>query len=162
MRQKANRGAVEIRKVTYIKYVRREKCFVQHLHCHAAFGHELVYADYGQVDVMLDDKVFLLNTGDCILIRSGTKHMFAGKEERPFSYLNAMFRGTVDESIYGTVIPVTENVRRVLEQLRSETKNTSDTFLKEELVRCRFTELILQLLRSRMRKEPAKESAENV
>lgn len=160
MRQNADRKTAEIRKVTYVKYVRREKSFVQKLHCHAAFGHELVYVDYGQVDVLLDDKVFLLNTGDCILIRGGTKHMFTGKKERPFSYLNAMFRGTIDESLYGTVLPVSRNVRRVLEQLKTETENESDNFLKEELVRCRFTELILQLLRSCMRKAPAAETGE--
>lgn len=138
----------EIRKVSYVKYVRREKSFIQKLHHHAVFGHELVYVDYGQVDVILNQETVTLMTGDCILIRGGTPHIFTGRCAVPFSYLNAMFRGTVDDSLFGRVIPVNQQIRRCLEQLRSESDTEHDIFLKEELILCHFTELILHLRRS--------------
>ena len=142
-----------IRRVSYIKYVRRRKDFMQLPHRHAAFGHELVYVDYGRMDIMLEKRKLQLNPGECILIRGGTTHAFSGGNEMPFSYLNAMFRGTIDDSLYGNIIPVDRGIRHCMEQLKAET--AIEAFLKDELVLCRFTELILLLLRFTLMKGTA-------
>ena len=68
---------VEIRYVSYIKYVRRKRDYVQRSHRHAVFGHEFVYVDYGEVNVTIGKETFLLKAGDAILIKGGTWHTHA-------------------------------------------------------------------------------------
>lgn len=152
MKMKNSQKGTDIRRVLYIKYVRREKSFIQELHRHAVFGHELVYVDYGQVDVTMNQDTITLKTGECVLIRGGTEHTFTGKRTMPFSYLNAMFRGTIEGALYGKVLPVNQFVRKCLEQLKVDSETESCVFLKDELILCHFTELILQILRYSMMK----------
>lgn len=148
---------VEIRYVSYIKYVRRKRDYVQRSHRHAVFGHEFVYVDYGEVNVTIGKETFLLKAGDAILIKGGTWHTYAGNSSMPFSYFNSMFRGKVPAELFGRIIPVDQPSRTVLERLKNDHELPS--LLLEELVISHLTELLLLFSRSVLLRKVQSEKA---
>ena len=81
-----------IRRITYISHVNKKRGYSHCDHVHYRYGHEIIYLDYGRMDITLDGKMFRLNAGEIIFIKGGVHHSFKGRDELPFDYLNAMFR----------------------------------------------------------------------
>lgn len=151
MNLKHIKKTIEVRYVSYIKYVRRGRDFIQPSHRHAVYAHEFIYVDYGEINVQIGNDSYLLKAGDAILIRGGCAHTFYGNEETPFSYFNSMFRGKVPDILFSKVIPVDQTARYAIERFINDQQQPS--VLLEELICCHLTEIFVLFHRSLLLKE---------
>ena len=134
-----------IRRITYISHINKKREYSHCDHVHAAYGHEIIYLDYGQMDITLNGKMLRLNTGEILLIKGGVHHSFKGRDELPFDYLNVMFRGTLPEHLFNAPLPVDRKMREILLQLKHESEFQEDGFL--EMAGSLLTELAVLLIR---------------
>ena len=134
-----------IRRITYISHVNKKRGYSHCDHVHYRYGHEIIYLDYGRMDITLDGKMFRLNAGEIIFIKGGVHHSFKGRDELPFDYLNAMFRGTLPERLFNKPLPVDRKMWDILLQLKHESEFQEDGFL--EMSGSLLTELAVLLIR---------------
>ena len=91
-----------IRRVTSMEHVgKRRNQAVPH-HAHASYGHEIIYLDYGRLQLRLDHRKIELEPGEIIFIHGGVSHTFSGVSGLPFHYMNVMFRGNLPEDFFQT------------------------------------------------------------
>ncbi len=138
---------VLIRRVTNMEHVGKKRNDVVSHHAHASYGHELIYLDYGRLQLKLDGKAFELEPGQIIFIHGGVTHTFSGISGVPFHYMNVMFRGTLPEDFFQTPIPVDKPSRKLIEMLRMEEVCQGAYF--KEMIGVLLTELLIRLLRNR-------------
>ena len=134
-----------VRRISYVTHIGKKRNASQRLHAHAWYGHEMIYVDYGRIDLILDGKEVILNPGECIFIRGGTPHSFKGEDNMPFNYLNIMFRGTLPDNFFEHVFIVDRKLRKLIEEIRTETLR--ETFLVKEILGVLFTELVIRFMR---------------
>lgn len=137
-----------IRRITTINHWNMKRGYSHCNHAHASYGHEIIYLDYGQMDIVLDRKMLRLNAGEILLIRGGVHHSFKGRDEMPFDYLNIMFRGTLPEQLFNTPWQVERKMREILLQLKHESEFQETGFL--EMTGSLLTELMVLLIRQRV------------
>lgn len=136
-----------IRRVTSMEHVgKRRNQAVAH-HAHASYGHEIIYLDYGRLQLMLDHRKIELEPGEIIFIHGGVSHTFSGISGVPFHYMNVMFRGNLPEDFFQTPMSVDKHSRRLIEMLRLEEVCQGPYF--KEMIGILLTELLIRLLRNR-------------
>ena len=134
-----------IRRITSINHWNMKRGYSHVNHAHASYGHEIIYLDYGKMNILLNGKILWLNTGEILLIRGGAYHSFKGHDEMPFDYLNIMFRGTLPEQLFNTPWQVDRRMREILLQLKHESEFQESGFL--EMAGSLLTELAVLLIR---------------
>jgi len=134
-----------IRRVSSIDHHKMKRGFIQHSHAHASYGHEIIYLDYGSLNLMLDGQPVKLNTGEIIFIRGKVFHTFQGENNIPFDYLNVMFRGTLPDFMFNRSFPVTRRMRELLLLLKQEAECRPENYL--EMMGSLLTELVILLIR---------------
>lgn len=138
---------VLIRRVTNIEHVGKRRDYVQAIHTHASFGHEIIYLDYGRLQLQLNHRKIELEPGEIIFIRGGVSHTFSGISGVPFHYMNVMFRGDLPEDFFQTPMSVDKQSRKLIEMLRMEEVCQGPYF--KEMIGTLLTELLIRLLRNR-------------
>lgn len=143
-----------VRKIVSISHKGKKRDFHIAAHKHAWYGHEMIYVDYGNVRMRIDDDEFILKSGECVFIPGGAEHSFSGVEGSHFDYLNVMYRGRVHESIFRKSLHVNRNCLELMERLKKETSHKIP-FCKQ-IVGCYFTELIIHFIRQEIASLPGK------
>lgn len=134
-----------IRRISYVTHIGRKRNAPQELHTHAWYGHEMLYVDYGRIDLMLDGKEVILSPGECLFIRGGVPHSFKGEDNMPFNYLNIMFRGSLPDNFFSHVFNVDRKLRLLFEELRAE--SLCEKKFGKNMIGVLLTELVIRLLR---------------
>jgi AraC-like DNA-binding protein len=134
-----------VKKIFLVTHKGKKRGFFHALHTHGPTYHEIIYVDYGKLNLLMDDRKIILNPGECILIRGGTKHSFAGESGAPFDYLNIEFAGNVPQSLFGKSMPVNRKCLELLEKLKQESVNEMPYC--REAIACHLTDLIINLFR---------------
>lgn len=111
---------VLVKSVHGISHTGKRRNYVKKPHAHAAEAIEMIFVDYGRIELTLGRKCFTVRPGECILFSSGVKHAFAGNEGAPFDYLNIMFRGTLPASVFQKVFQVNRKCFDLMNQLKQE------------------------------------------
>lgn len=134
-----------VKKIFFVTHKGKKRGFFHALHTHGLTYHEMIYVDYGKLNLLLEDREIILDPGECILIRGGTKHSFAGEAGAPFDYLNIAFAGKVPQSLFGTSIPVNRKCLELMEKLKQE--SVQEMPYCREAIACHLTDLLISLLR---------------
>ena len=137
-----------IRRITYITHCKKKYGYKHPDHAHASYGHEIIYLDYGKMDITLDGNPLILNTGEILFIKGGVHHLFKGRDDVPFDYLNVMFRGTLPEYIFNRPLPIDRKMRDILMQLKYESEYQE--YGSPEMIGSLLTELVVLLMRQNM------------
>lgn len=134
-----------LKRICYITHKGKKENFHQPLHRHGPRAHEIIFLDYGEILLELDDKQVRLAPGECVLIPGGTRHTFWGKDGIPFNFLNIMFRGKFPLPLANKNIPLSRNDCRLMDKLKHE--SVQDFPHSCELMACYLTEFIINLIR---------------
>ena len=108
---------------------------------------EIIFVDYGQMEVTLKNSVLLLSAGDFLVIPSNMIHGITRKyNNRAFSYLNIMFLGSPAPSIVGKVYSLNTQEKDILRTIKEE---NADSLQNEKEITLVFLNLLLLLLERR-------------
>lgn len=141
-----------IRRITSVTHNNMKRGYFHVNHSHASYGHEIIYLDYGQMDIVLDNKPVALNTGEILIIKGGVRHAFKGRDGVPFDYLNIMFRGKLPDHIFNHPMPVNRNMMELLLQLKHEIEFQETGYL--EMSGSLLTHLVVLLIRQDKTSKP--------
>lgn len=136
---------VLVKEIYYVTHKGKKKGFQPSLHTHGVTYHEIIYADYGNMNVILDGANITVKPGECLFIRGGSEHSLASESGATFDYLNVTFGGKVPKSIFGKSIPVNRRCLELLESLKQESIQEMP-YYREIIASC-LTELLVYLLR---------------
>jgi AraC-like DNA-binding protein/mannose-6-phosphate isomerase-like protein (cupin superfamily) len=115
------------------------------LHVHDPDAHELIYVDYGNVHLRVDEMNIDVAPGHCIIIQGGSRHWFSGKEGAPFDYLNIMFHGKIPSSLFSKSIHIHRDNYELMERLKKESVHELP-YCREVIASC-LTLLLANLIR---------------
>ena len=135
-----------IRRISSLNYRNMKRYFSQPNHAHASYGHEIIYLDYGSMNILLDGRNLLLKSGEILIIKGGTNHSFTGSDGISFDYLNIMFRGNLPDHLFNRPIPINRKMRSILLQVKHEMEFQEENFC--EMTGSLLTELAVYLIRS--------------
>ena len=136
---------VLVQEIEYVTHKGKKRDYPGQLHFHGPRYHEMIYADYGKINVILDGTEIPIHPGECIFIRGGSTHSFTGEAGAPFDYLNITFFGKPPLSLFGKSIPVNRRCLEFLERLKQE--SIQQMPYCREIIGASITELIAYLLR---------------
>ena len=85
--------------------------------------HEISYVDYGRMKLVLGDKPRILSAGECVVIPPGTRHSTQGHEDRPFSFLNIMYRGRCPAVLAKKRLVLSAEERQLMADLKQEAES---------------------------------------
>ena len=136
---------VFMEKLYYVTHKGKKRDFHGHLHTHAVNAHEIIYVDYGEVNLLVGKKEIKVNPGECIFIRGGIRHSFIGESKGPFDFLNIAFHGKAPLSLFGKCLPVNRKCLELLNKLKEE--SVQDMPYCREIISSVLTELIVRFLR---------------
>lgn len=114
-------------------------------HGHHSYEHEMIYVDYGKVNLLLDSTRIIIKSGECVFIPGGARHSFSGEEGTHFDYLNIMFRGKLPDAIFRRSLPVNSNCLGLMERLKQESMQNIPYC--KEIIACYLGELIIHFIR---------------
>ncbi len=109
--------------VTSIRYIRHTSYLgnvSSGKHFHPRHEYELIYVDYGILNLEYSDRKFQLRQGECILLKGCVFHRLFNLEKIPMNYLNVMFSGKLPGSITEKVLPLDRHEHRAMNRLREE------------------------------------------
>ena len=81
---------------------------------------EVIFVDYGIVELTVHQEVITLRPGECVLIPSMLEHQFHGAGGKPFDFLNIAFYGNVDSSIACKAIFLNQEERSIMLKMKNE------------------------------------------
>jgi AraC-like DNA-binding protein len=106
-------------------------------------GCELIYVDYGTINLEVRKLPYTIKTGECFLIPSNIWHSLSGEEGKPFDFLNIVYIGGKMPRIQNRLLHLEPEERRLLDALKKE----SQTLLPHNraLMLLKLNEFILTL-----------------
>lgn len=134
-----------VEKIYYVKHTGKKRGFFHRLHSHGSRTNEIIYVDYGKMNLLIARSEMTINPGECVIIPGGTAHSFVGEQGAPFDYLNIMFVGEIPKSLLGHSIPVNRKCLELMGKLKQE--SVQEMPYCREAIACYLTELIINLLR---------------
>jgi len=81
---------------------------------------EIIYVDYGIMEMNIAGTPFSLKPGECIIIPPMAKHRFQGAGGKPFDFLNITFYGEVEKVVTGRPLALNQDERNILWKLKTE------------------------------------------
>ena len=106
-------------------------------------GHELIYVDYGRMQLNVNTRKYILENGDCFLIPENTAHFLKGDNGKPFDFLNIVFKGSLLKSIGNQTLQTSHQERNIMLSLKQESENK--VYHNRELLLVKLNELLLLL-----------------
>lgn len=134
-----------VRRIYYVTHKGKGRNFQTEVHSHDVGCYEIIYVDYGTVNLMIDDKAYTLDPGHSIIVPGGKEHWFSGDSGVPFDFLNILFEGEVSEDLVAVNLPGTKRTRELLEQLKRESEEALPHF--REATGCLLVQLIISFIR---------------
>ena len=136
---------VLVKKIIFVTHKGKKRGHQGALHIHKPSVCEIIYVDYGKLNIFLECKRIIVNCGECIIIPGGSEHSLTGVEDAPFDYLNIVFIGKVPQPLFRKNIPVNRKCLDLLERMKLEALQAMPH--SGEVVACCLTEFIIYLLR---------------
>lgn len=134
-----------VKRIIHVAHKGKKRNFNQPAHKHGPKAHEIIYVDYGELILDINDTGMILNPGEAIIIPGNSQHSFSGKEGAPFDFMNIMFAGKMKESIFCKKIKVTRNCINLFERMKQESiQEMPDGY---EIIACCLTELLINFSR---------------
>lgn len=133
-----------MKKIIYVTHKSKKADFDRPPHKHHVNFHEIIYIDYGEIDIIISENKIRVSPGECVFISGGATHSFTGAGI-PFNYLNIMFVGKLPQSLSGRSLPVNRKCLELLEKLKEE--SVQELSYCREIVSVILTELIVRFLR---------------
>jgi AraC-like DNA-binding protein len=87
---------------------------------HAHSFHEVIYVDYGNLLLEMEDSDIVIKSGYVVFIAEGQSHKFHGIAGAPFDFLNICYAGILPESISNTPIKIGALERNLLKRIKDE------------------------------------------
>ncbi len=143
-----------VKRITHIAHKGKNRNYTQKTHSHTPNVHEIIYVDYGKVILNINGTRIILNPGEAIIIPGGAQHSFAGKEGAPFDFMNIMFNGKIEESLFCQKIPATSNCINLLDRMKQESIRAMPDW--HEIIACHITELLIYFSRQLSHAVPGK------
>ncbi len=134
-----------VEKVIYVTHKGKRRGHIGTSHMHKVYFCEIIYVDYGKVNVFVKSEKKVVNHGECIFIPGKTRHSLEGAEGAPFDYLNILFSGKVPRELFGRSIPINRRCIDLLENMKKE--GLQEMQYNKDIIVCCLTELIVYLLR---------------
>ena len=85
--------------------------------------HEISYVDYGRMKLILGESTRTLSAGECVVIPSRTRHSTQSHEDRPFSFLNIMYRGRCPAVLAKKRLILSPEERQLMADLKQESES---------------------------------------
>ena len=114
-------------------------------HTHRPDVYEIIYIDYGALNLTFQGAELVAKPGECIFIPPELEHSLCGRDGASFDYLNIMFKGKVPESLLLRNLPVNRRCLELMEYLKQESLQAMPYY--GETVFGILTELIARFLR---------------
>ena len=111
---------VWIYKVIDVTHKGKRRNFSGSVHTHKPDVHEIIYVDYGRLNLTFKGNEIVVNPGECIFIPPELEHFICGRDGASFDYLNIMFRGKIPASLYLRNLPVNRRCLELMEKLKQE------------------------------------------
>lgn len=119
--------------------------FTGSTHTHRPDIYEIIYIDYGALNLTFQGAELVAKPGECIFIPPELEHSLCGRDGASFDYLNIMFKGKVPESLLLRNLPVNRRCLELMEYLKQESLQAMPYY--GETVFGILTELIARFLR---------------
>lgn len=107
-----------VKNTNYVLHKAKGRGFNLNKHIHKEC--EIIFVDYGVVELTIRQKTIMLNPGDCVLIPAMQAHQFHGANGKPFDFLNIIFYGKFDSSIACKPIFFNHEERAIMLKLKNE------------------------------------------
>lgn len=104
--------------INYVLHKEKGRDYVLEFQKHDVL--ELIYVDYGKMELFISRRKLYLDTGMMAIIPSNKRHRFCGVEGRPFDFLNITFYGKIKENVFFRAIPLSAEERELLAGLKKE------------------------------------------
>lgn len=134
-----------VTRIIYVSHKNNPRDSVIKSHFHPTLAHELIYVDYGKVNLAIENQKFTINSGEAVLIDGFHYHTFAGMDGLPFDFLNIMFYGEIPEVLFHKKFTISRECHDLLVKLREE--SIDEIEFQGELCSCYLTELLVTLWR---------------
>lgn len=134
-----------ISKVIDVTHKGKRLNFTGTIHAHKPEVYEIIYVDYGRLNLTFGGTELIAKPGECIFIPPELEHSLCGREGVSFDYLNIMFKGKIPESLLLRNLPVNRRCLELMEYLKQESIQGMPYY--QEAVFGILTELIACLLR---------------
>lgn len=109
-----------IYKVIDVTHKGKRRNFAGNIHTHKPDVHEIIYVDYGRLNLTFGGSEIVVNPGECIFIPPELEHFLSGRDGASFDYLNIMFRGKIPSSLFLKNLPVNRRCLDLMEKLKQE------------------------------------------
>jgi AraC-like DNA-binding protein len=87
---------------------------------HAHKVYEIIYVDYGMMEMTVASIPISLKPCECIIIPPVAKHRFQGAGAKPFDFLNITFYGEVEAAITGRSLVLNQEEKNIIWKLKTE------------------------------------------
>ncbi|MEN7973623.1 MAG: AraC family transcriptional regulator [Verrucomicrobiota bacterium] len=108
--------------------------------------HEVSYVDYGRMKLILGESTRILSTGECVVIPPGTHHSTQSHEDRPFSFLNIMYRGRCPAGLAKKRLVLSSEERQLMADLKQESESRAP--YHNDMLLLKLNLLLLSLARN--------------
>lgn len=112
---------------------------------HVSCFHEIIFIEYGGLDLSVADDAFQLRKGDCIFISSGKAHRLRASGKAPVNYLNVNYFGRLPTELADRPFAPSPAAAAVLDRLKQVAMAEPVNAGLAELAACLVTELVLLL-----------------
>ena len=136
---------VWINKVIDVTHKGKRCNFTGSPHTHRPDIYEIIYIDYGALNLTFQGAELVAKPGECIFIPPELEHSLCGRDGASFDYLNIMFKGKIPESLLLRSLPVNRRCLELMEYLKQESLQAMPYY--GETVFGILTELIARFLR---------------
>jgi AraC-like DNA-binding protein len=134
-----------VTRLGYVKHKGKGRGFQGTAHAHDQGTCEIIYADYGTINLTVGERAVTLRHGECVIIGKGVTHSFKSDEAAPFDFMNILFRGAPPESILNKSLTAGRECAALFDKLKDE--SVSEMPMGPEIMACYLTELIIKLAR---------------
>ncbi len=132
-----------VKKVSLVAHKGTSHNYAHPVHQHHPKAIEIIYVDYGNISLDIEDETFTLKAGDIVFI-SG-RHSFYGIDGAPFDFMNIMFRGELPENMLNNILPTGQDCANIMTALKEE--SIHGLSYGNDMIACKLTELIIILYR---------------
>ena len=143
-----------VKRIIHVAHKGKKRNFSHPIHKHDPKIHEIIYVDYGELILNINDTAMPIKPGEAIIIPGETNHSFSGQEGAPFDFMNIMFDGRIKQSLLCKKISVNRNCINLFERMKQESiQEMPDGY---EIIACCLTELLIHFSRQLSSAMPGK------
>jgi len=154
-------SSLPVKDVKYVLHKAKNRGFSLKKQVHRTC--EIIFVDYGAMELTVCQEKITLKAGECVLIPPMIEHQFHGIGGKSFDFLNIVFCGVIDSYIACKTISLNQGERAVMLKMKNE--YLTENRFSRELIVLMLNQLLLSLLcrlsESKFEQETIKITGEN-